>query len=121
MLHGMSLASRIDALAQRLPHDDPRRGELRARIAALANDCGCTSGGIFLVAATVVVIGWFVAGNAVGAGEIGLAIGFVLVASFIGKGIGLAIARIRLLWLGHVLALQLRGASAPEASDVQLH
>ena len=45
----MSLADRVDALAQRLPHDDPRRGELRARIAALANDCGCTAGGIFLV------------------------------------------------------------------------
>ena len=45
----MSLADRVDALAQRLPHDDPRRGELRARIAALANDCGCTAGGNFLV------------------------------------------------------------------------
>lgn len=117
----MSLADRVDALAQRLPHDDPRRGALRTRIAALANDCGCTAGGIFLVVATVVAVGYFVAGGRLGIGEVAAATGLVLVACFIGKGLGLGIARLRLLWLRHVLVTWLRDASASQVSDVQLH
>ena len=114
------LAASVDALARRLPDDDPRRGELRARIAALANDCGCTMGGIFLVAATVPAVGYLVLGGRLGIGQIAAAIGFVLLASFVGKGIGLGIARVRLLWLRRALTARLRASWAPSAAAVEV-
>jgi hypothetical protein len=116
----MRLADSVDALARRLPDDDPRRGEFRARIAALANDCGCTMGGIFLVAATVLAIGYFVLGGRLGIGQIAIAIGFALLASFVGKGVGLGIARLRLLWLRRALTARLRASSAPSAPTVEV-
>lgn len=117
------LAGSVDALARQLPDDDPRRGELRARIAALANDCGCTMGGVFLVGAGLLAVAWFVAGGRLGIGEMALAGGLVVLASFIGKGIGLALARVRLLWMRRVLTARLRAASvasAPSATSVEV-
>ena len=107
----MSLANRVDALAIQLPEDDPRKAEVRRLIAALADECGCTMGGIFLVAATVVAIGWFVVNGGLGIGSAVIAGILVFAASLVGKAIGLGIARIRMLRLRHELAARL--ASVP--------
>ena len=107
----MSLANRVDALAIQLPEGDPRKAEFRRLIAALADECGCTMGGIFLVAATVVAIGWFVVNGGFGIGSAAIAGILVFAASLVGKAIGLGIARIRMLRLRHELAARL--ASVP--------
>jgi hypothetical protein len=108
----VSLANRIDALAVRLPETDPRKAEFRRRIATLADECGCTMGGAFFVAAAALTLGYFVVKGGVDAGSaLGGAV-FVFAAALMGKAIGLGMARVRLLWLGRVLAVRLASVEA---------
>jgi hypothetical protein len=103
----VSLADRVDALAIRLPEGDPRKADFRRLIAALADECGCTMGGIFLVAATILAIAYFIIAGGLTIGSALLAIAVVFVASLVGKAIGLGLARIRLLRLRRVLSARL--------------
>jgi hypothetical protein len=114
----VSLARRVDALARRLPDEDPRRAQARARIAALAGECGCTLGGVFLAVAAVLAVAYFAAGGRVAAGPVLLALGLVLAASLLGKLVGLGVARLRLLALRRSLS---RRIASPEVRHVHLH
>jgi hypothetical protein len=107
----MSLANRIDALATRLPEADPRKAEFRRRIAALADECGCEMSGAFIAVALVLSAAYLLLVG-VGLGSAIGAIVFVLVAGVVGKAIGLGVARLRLLWLGRVLAARLSSVQA---------
>lgn len=108
----------LHALAAQLPESDPRIGESRSRIASLANECGCTMGGTFFAAAVAVSVTYFLIAGAPDLGSGLLAIGFVFVASVVGKLVGLSVARIRLLWLRRVLTARL---ASVEVSRVHLH
>ena len=97
---------------------DSRIGEIRFRIARLANECGCAMGGTFLAIAVTTSIAYFLVAGEPGLRSGLLAIGFVFVASMVGKFVGLGVARIRLLWLHRVLTARL---ASVEMSHVHLH
>lgn len=93
-------ARRIDALAVRLPDSDPWKTRARSTIAALGEDCGCSMGGAFFGVAAVAAIAVLLASGMPGAGALLLAIAAVIGAGFVGKLVGLGVARARLIWLG---------------------
>lgn len=114
----MSLARNVDALTARLPNGDPRKAELRSRIAILSGECGCRMAGAFLVGATALTVAYFVAVRRPSPGSALLAVGFVLAMSLLGKLVGLSVARIRLLALRRSV---LRRLSSREVRHVHLH
>ena len=116
-IRALSLANRVDALAIQLPEGDPRKAEFRRLIAALADECGCTMGGIFLVAATVVAIGWFAVNGGFAIGSAVIAAILVFAASLVGKALGLGMARVRLLRVRSELAARL--ASVPITAPIR--
>jgi hypothetical protein len=103
--------------AQR-PERDPGIAELRSRVASLASDCGCSMGGIFLAAALTGAAIYFLIAGGLGLSSGLLALAFVFAASVIGKLVGLAVARIRMLRLRRMLAARL---ASLEGSHVHLH
>ncbi|MDQ3982776.1 MAG: hypothetical protein M3271_08885 [Actinomycetota bacterium] len=114
----MRLARRVDALAVRLADGDARKVEVRRRIAALDDECGCTMGGIFLGVAAGLAVAYFLIGGGFGLGSGLSAAGFVFGASLLGKAFGLGAAKLRLLRLQRLLAAQL----APgEVDRVHVH
>jgi VIT1/CCC1 family predicted Fe2+/Mn2+ transporter len=114
----MKLASAIDALAARLPDSDPRKSEFRSRSAALGQECACAMGGLFLIGAAVLAIGYFATTKQLSTASALVAIGLVFVASLMGKLVGLAVVRIRLLTLRRAIARRL---SKNEARHVHMH
>jgi hypothetical protein len=97
---------------------EPRIDELRARLASLAGECGCTTGGIFLAIAFVVAVLYFLVRGGLGL-QTGLAaLGLIFLASVAGKLVGLGAARIRIIRLRRMLATRL---TALEGSHVHLH
>lgn len=114
----MSLASRVDALTTRLPDSDPRKAELRSRIATLSNECGCQMGGVFLVAASVVAVAYLVTRSR-SLTTVVLALGFVLLLSGVGKLAGLTLAWLRLLLIGRTVERRL--AMQSQVRHVDLH
>lgn len=114
----ITLASSVDALAAQLPDGDPRKAEFRSRTATLAQECGCTMGGVFFVGASVLAVASFIAAGQLSIGSGLLSIGFVFAAALLGKLVGLGLARIRLLALRHALTTRL---SSSEVDHVQLH
>ncbi len=111
----MSLASRVDALAARLPSGDPRRAELRARIATLGDECGCRMAGVFLAGAAGLTVAYLLAVQRLSLASSLLALGFVFAMTLLGKLVGLSMARVRLLSLRRSV---LRRLSAPEVPHV---
>jgi hypothetical protein len=111
----MSLARRVDALATRLPSADPRRAQLRARIAMLGDECGCKMAGVFLVCAAVLTVAYLLAAQRLNLASSLLALGFVFAMTMLGKLVGLSMARVRLLLLRRSVFRQL---SEPEVPHV---
>ena len=97
---------------------EPRVDELRARLATLAGECGCTMGGIFLAIALVVAVLYFLAKGGLGLQSGLAALGLVFLASIIGKLVGIGAARLRMARLRRILAARL---TAVEASHVHVH
>src|SRR5205823_12877452 len=105
-------------LAPQQTESDARIGEIRSRIARLATECGCNMGGIFFAVAVPLVVTYFLIAGGLSLGSGLLAIGFIFVASVVGKLIGLSLARIRMLLLRRILAVRV---AAMEVSRVHLH
>ncbi len=114
----MNLASSIDGLAAHLPDSDPRKGEFRSRAATLGQDCACATGGFFLIGATALAIGYFLTTRQLSMTSALVAIGFVIGASLMGKFVGLAVVRIRLLTLRREVTRRLSGN---EVRHVHVH
>jgi VIT1/CCC1 family predicted Fe2+/Mn2+ transporter len=89
-------ARAVDGLIARLPPDDPEREALQAQAARYGRACGCSVGGLFLVASALLVVAYFAAVGELGvrSGLAGLA--FVLVATIVGKLVGISLATLRL-------------------------
>lgn len=114
----MKLASRVGALALRLPDADPEKSRIRAKAAALSGECGCQLSGLFLLGALIVSVAYFVLGNALTPTAVLAALGFVFVAAGAGKAIGLAAAHVRLRLLHRTVLHRLL---AFEGSHVDVH
>jgi hypothetical protein len=99
-------ARRADALAKLLADTDPGKATTRAAIARLGTECGCAMGGVFLMAASLLVGAYAVLFGGFGARLVVLGVVFVFVGSMLGKltGVLIAVARLALIrrrLLGH--------------------
>jgi hypothetical protein len=99
-------------------HAEPRIEELRARLASLASECGCTMGGIFLAIALVAAVLYFLIRGGLGLQSGLAAAGLIFLASVAGKLVGLGAARIRMVRLRRMLTARL---TAAEESHVHVH
>lgn len=91
---------------------------LRARLASLAGECGCTMGGVFLVIALAAAVMYFLVRGGLGMQSGLAALGLVFLASVIGKLVGLGAARIRMIRLRRILTARLE---TMEAHRVHVH
>jgi hypothetical protein len=108
-------ARRADAVARQLPDIDAGKARTRADIARLGNECGCALGGVFLVAATLLVAAYTVFFDAFGARLVVLGVVFVFAASLVGKLVGVLIAVTRLTVIRQRLAARVAGVADAEA------
>lgn len=92
-------ARRADALARLLADADPGKATTRAAIARLGNECGCAMGGVFLIAASLLVGAYTLFFGEFGARLVVLGVVFVFVGSMLGKltGVLIAVARLDLI------------------------
>ena len=97
---------------------EPRVEQLRARLATLAAECGCTMGGVFLALALVAAILYFLVRGSLGLQSGLAALGLIILASIVGKLVGIGAARIRMVKLRRMLAARL---TTIEESHVHLH
>jgi hypothetical protein len=79
--------------------DDMDLQIIREKIIKLRRDCGCSMGGIFLVASFILSLGYLGIIRGFSFRAVLIALGFVFVSAIIGKSIGIGIARIRLSML----------------------
>lgn len=92
----------------RTPHnpDAERVALIRADMQHYRAACGCELGSVFTLIATVGFLGYALTGHAAGwsaAGTLGRGLLWVVSMSLVGKLLGLAYARLRLLQLGREL------------------
>ena len=99
-------------------NSEPTVEELRARLASLAAECGCTMGGVFLGIALVAAILYFLVTGAPGLQSGLAALGLIFLASVTGKLVGIGAARIRMARLRRMLTARL---STTESRHVHLH
>jgi len=71
----------------------------REKIFKYRHECGCSTGGVFLVTAFILSVGYFVIMRRWSIPAILAALGFIFVSAIIGKFTGIGIARIKLLLL----------------------
>ena len=92
-------ARQADALARRLPDTDPDKAAVRVRISRLGTECGCSSGGAFLIAAGLSFAAYAILFGELSVRLVVLGVVFVFVSSMLGKlaGILSAVARLAVL------------------------
>ena len=114
----MNLPDRIDAFALTLPDDDGCKARIRAKAAALGQECACACTGFCVFIAAVLVVAYFAATGwpnlATGAGALGL----ILLSGFAGKVGGLAFAQLRLFLLYREVVQRV---SQSEVNHVNMH
>ena len=71
-------------------------------------ECGCSLGGVFMVVAFLAAISYIVVTADFSIGAAGTGIAVVLVASLLGKALGLAVASVRLEMLRRSLSRRVR-------------
>jgi hypothetical protein len=102
--------ARLEQLLRLHPEDQERLRPYVDRAKRYSNECGCSMGGAFLVAALVSVLAYDLrAGRLDGAGPvitILIQAMLVLVAGMLGKLVGVAVARIRLAVMYRELAVR---------------
>jgi len=112
------LASSVDALAAGLPDGDPVKAALRARAVTLGQECGCAMAGAFLAGAALLAVGHFVFLGKLTPGLAAAAIGLVFATAAVGKVVGVAVSRLRLLALRRTISRRL---AASEGRHVHVH
>lgn len=114
----MNLPSRIDAFALTLPDDDGGKARIRAKTAALSQECACAFTGCCVLIAAVLAVAYFAATGwpslATGAGALGL----ILLSGFAGKAAGLVIVQLRLFLLYREVVQRV---SQKEVNHVDMH
>jgi hypothetical protein len=102
----------IDWLLRQFPSDDPQRASYQKRAIAYQSDCGCSMGAAFMVGSILGVAIAFAVDHRIALVRIVLAMATVLLATAVGKAVGLAVARLRLALLRRKIAVHLRLAEA---------
>jgi hypothetical protein len=110
------------AIGQLVTHpavEPAERAGIHARMARYNRDCGCSMGGVFLVAAVLLLAVYLGVTTRFSVGVLGAGIAFVLVSSAVGKGVGLLVATVRLEVLRRSLSRRLSRMSGE--SHVYVH
>jgi hypothetical protein len=102
----------IDWLLGQFPSDDPQRATYQERAIAYQGDCGCSTGAAFMAVSILGVAIAFAVDRRIAVVRIVLAMATVLLATAVGKAVGLAVARLRLALLRHRIAVHLRRSEA---------
>jgi hypothetical protein len=89
----------VDGAIARMPWDDGEKARVRGRARRYAHACGCALGGAFSVLAILACLAGFVLAGHFHWTLIPLGVAGVLCAGLLGKAIGVAWARARLLLL----------------------
>jgi hypothetical protein len=101
-------ARTVDGLIARLPPDDPVTSALQARAARYGRACGCSTGALFLVVSALLVVAYFAAGGEPDVLTAVAGLGFVAVATIVGKLVGMSLATLRLRLLRRTIDRRLR-------------
>ena len=109
----------IDGLVRELALEPSERASVQARMARYNRECGCSLGGVSMVAAFLTVFVYIAVTADLSIGVVGAGIAFVVASSLLGKALGLIVASVRLELLLHSLS---RRARRPRGkSDVYVH
>jgi hypothetical protein len=109
----------IDQLVGQLALESSERSDVQARMARYNRECGCSLGGLFMVAALLAAFAYIVVSADFSIGAAGAGIAFVIVSSLLGKALGLAVASVRLEMLRRSLSRRVR--RLPGEDHVYVH
>jgi hypothetical protein len=112
-------STEIDQLVGQLALESSERLDVKARMARYNRECGCSLGGLFMVAALLAAPAYIVVTADFSIGAAGAAIAFVFVSSLLGKALGLAVASVRLEMLRRSLSRRVR--RLPGGNHVYVH
>ncbi len=98
----------INELAGQLALEPAVRAGVQGRVARYNRDCGCTLGGVFMVASLLAVIAYIAVTGSLALGVAGAGVALVIVCSVLGKAAGLALASVRLELLRRSLSRRAR-------------
>jgi hypothetical protein len=98
----------IDQLVGQLALESSERSDVQARTARYNRECGCSLGGLFMVAALLAAVAFIVVTADFSIGVAGAGIAFVIVTSLLGKVLGLVVASVRLGMLRRSLLRRVR-------------
>lgn len=104
----------VDQLAGQLALESSERSDLQARMARYNRECGCSLGGLFMVAALLAAIAYIVVTADFSISAAGAGIALVIVSSLLGKSLGLAVASVRLELLRRSLSRRVRRLSGDD-------
>jgi len=113
-------AADVDRLLRSFPDEDPEVALLRTRTHSYATECGCSTGGAFLVLAVIAAPVALTLEDAWAPLTVLWSLMLVVSASLAGKAAGVAVATVRLQLLRHSLRHQpsvLGGEQCPPAPN----
>ena len=109
----------IDQLAGQLALESSERSDVQARMARYNRECGCSLGGLFMIAALLTAIVYIAVTADISIAVAGAGIAFVVVSSLLGKALGLVVASVRLEMLRRSLSRRVRRKAG--GSHVYVH
>lgn len=109
----------IEGLVRELALDPSERASVQTRMARYNRECGCSLGGVSMVAALLTVLVYIAVTADFSIGVVGSGIAFVVASSLLGKALGLVVASVRLELLLHSLSRRTRRPRGK--SDVYVH
>jgi hypothetical protein len=104
----MAQSRDIDWLLRQVERDDPQRADYQRRAIAYQSDCGCSMGAAFMVGSILGVAIAFTVDYRISVFRGVLAVVTVLLATAVGKAVGLALARLRLVLLRRRITAHVR-------------
>lgn len=109
----------IGQLVGQLALESSERSDVQARMARYNRECGCSLGGLFMVAALITAIAYIVVTADFSIAAAGAGIAFVVVSLLLGKALGLVVASVRLEMLRRSLSRRVRRRTG--GSHVYVH
>jgi hypothetical protein len=95
----------IDELIARMPSGSSEINNIRRRVIAFRNDCGCSMSGAFLIACALSELVYFPLHGVHHVRSILIGIALIIVSALVGKLLGIGVARLRLSLLHRHVAI----------------
>lgn len=97
----MNITRKIEKYLGELPDHELAKSYYVEKIKKYSNECGCSHGAIFLTAAVILIVFYasFVESVNINIYSASIALAFIIFSSFLGKLIGIGIAKVKLILL----------------------